>query len=387
MRKGFFAAIWFLIGAVASLPSVAALPNPASPARREWNELFTLVTWIAIVVAVVVWTILIYALVRFRRRKGQKGHAPHIHGNTRMEIAWTIAPILVFGWLLLLSYNALFSVTEYPTEPVDFEVEVEAYRFGWTFTYPDGTQSTNGTLRVEQNRVITLGVTSPDVIHAYSVQELGVMIDAVPGRTNTAWFKAEIPGEYDIKCRELCGLGHSLMLGTVVVFPEGSEGSRHWGYEEEPPGPTDGTGDQDVEGRGIPIELGPDGRLAFDPSAVDADPGETVTFLVENVDPFTSHNLFAGERDTSAPNEGAQWFSPTLQPGETAQVSITFPDDDQTILYWCQVPGHFQGGMRGQITVGEGGELVEEEPPLLPGFEALGVLVAIGVALALGRRR
>ncbi len=101
-------------------------------------------------------------------------------------------------------------------------MDVVASRFIWDFQYPDGSVS-QGLLRVQVNEVVLLNITSRDVIHSYFIPEFGLKIDAVPGRINTYWFQALQVGTYHIECAEYCGVGHYSMVGTLEVFPEGSQ--------------------------------------------------------------------------------------------------------------------------------------------------------------------
>src|SRR5207247_2231522 len=116
-------------------------PDPHSPTEHQWISLFKTITIPAAIVFVLVEGLLIYALIRFRRRKTGPQEGPHIHGNTKMEIAWTIAPTLVMAWLLVVSLQALDRVDNSPNP--DFHITVVGRQFAWEFQYPDGTSSQN----------------------------------------------------------------------------------------------------------------------------------------------------------------------------------------------------------------------------------------------------
>src|SRR5688572_21922688 len=185
MRKLSRVALVLAILSLAVLvPTVAAkdswfFPDAGSQVQRDWQALFTQVFWVALVVFILVEGLLLYALLRFRRRKNGPQEGPHIHGNTKMEIAWTIAPTLVMAWLLVVSLQQLDKVDNGPSP--DFIIDVVGTQFEFEFFYPPTyVNSTRGTLYVEEQRVVGLRVTSEDVIHAFNIPELGVMIDAVP---------------------------------------------------------------------------------------------------------------------------------------------------------------------------------------------------------------
>jgi cytochrome c553 len=99
-------------------------------------------------------------------------------------------------------------------------VTVEAHQFYWLFKYPDGREAIN-VLTVPKDRVVTLDVTSADVAHSWWVPAFGGKIDAIPGKTNRTWFKAERVGTYPIRCAEFCGIQHTAMHGFVRVTNAG----------------------------------------------------------------------------------------------------------------------------------------------------------------------
>ncbi len=202
------------------LVSVPARGEPLTPGRAAQDQLFFLVLALGLIIAVVVEGLLIAAVIRFRRREGfhlpsrVKTHDP------RLEFIWTALPVVVIMIVAGGSFYALQITDTAPEGTV--HIEVVAQRFLWEFIYPDGTTA-QGLLRVQVNEVVRLNVTSLDVIHSYHILEFGLKIDAVPGRINQYWFKAEQVGEYHIQCAEYCGVGHYSMVGVLQVFEEGSQ--------------------------------------------------------------------------------------------------------------------------------------------------------------------
>lgn len=369
---------------------------PAPTARiAYWNNLFMQVFWVAVVVAVLVWGLILYALWRFRAKPGGPPEGPHIHGNTKMEIAWTIAPAVVMGWLLVVSFHGLFEIDTLPESP-DFTVKITASQFSWTFEYPDGTTGLGPgePLYLEQNRLVVFDITATDVIHAFSVPELGIMKDAIPGRVNHDSVQATIPGSYDIKCRELCGVGHSYMLGQLIIFPEGNQ-SRPYGPPPKPAPtgvpattPASTTSASIPPGaESLPIILAPGGAFIIDPKTASAKVGP-VAFEVKNEGDVV-HNLYVGTFDTSLPDNGAIVKTTDMTGGASEVISFTF-EADKTYEMWCNIGGHrlgFGQAMSSPLVVGKG-SAVEIEKPLLPGFELAGLGVALlAVVVALRRRK
>lgn len=376
------------------VPSVAAkdswfFPDARSPVQREWQELFTQVFWAAAIVFIVVEGLLLYALLRFRRRKEGPQEGPHIHGNTKMEIAWTIAPTLVMAWLLVISLNQLDRVDSGP-EP-DFVVNVVARQFDFEFYYPPNyIDSTTKTLYVQENKVVGLKVTSIDVIHAFNVLELGVMIDAVPGKENEFWFLAESPGEYKFQCRELCGVGHGRMNGTVVVFAEGTQAVPFG----KTPGPDSGTNETTPGNQTDPTNTtGPQGdvteRVVLDsfsitPTDFTAQPSQKLVLAVENVANIP-HNLFIGKYGDGS-NPEVLWKTKDLLQGEKESILVELPAEPGAWEWWCDVSGHKDSGMYG--TLSTGGTVDAGPGPILPGPSPLLLLFAlVGVVFVVRLRR
>jgi cytochrome c oxidase subunit 2 len=197
-----------------------AMGEPITPGKAATDQLFQLVLILALIIGVVVEGLLIAAIILFRRRKGF--HLPtrvKTH-NTLLEFTWTALPVVVIAIVAGATFSTLQITDVAPQGTVT--IQVVAHQWYWEFVYPDGN-STQNTLYVEQNEVVLLEVTSADVIHSFYIPEFGLKIDAVPGRINNYWFKAEKAGEFHIQCAEYCGVGHFAMAGTVVVFEEGSQ--------------------------------------------------------------------------------------------------------------------------------------------------------------------
>ncbi|HLE48199.1 MAG TPA: cytochrome c oxidase subunit II [Candidatus Thermoplasmatota archaeon] len=384
MRVGFRIVLTTaLVAGALIVPSMIAapklFPDAHSELQRRWQSLFTEIFWAALLVFVLVEGLIIYALIRFARKPDGPQEGPHIHGNTKMEIAWTIAPTVVMAWLLVVSLQGL-EFTDNDVEP-EFWVEVYGSQFQWEFKYPPDYQ--NGTLNqlyIEEDRRVGLKLFGNDVIHAFNVPEAGVMIDAVPGKQNTFWMEVDDPGNYTIQCRELCGIGHGKMRATLNVFAAGSQ-ERPWG-----PVPTaEPVPDANATAPGpLPsADLTPEVKLAdfsITPSTFAASPGQTLLLKVRN-DGAQAHNLFIGNHATKeAVNQTRD-----LRTGETEDLFVQLPAQPAVFDWWCNVPGHDGLGMLG--TLSTGGQRAAGGGPLLPGPGPVAAgLAVLGVAVVLQRR-
>jgi cytochrome c oxidase subunit 2 len=205
--------------------------DPASPAAAAIADLHNIVLIIAVVVFVVVEGLMLIAAFRFRRRPQDTGEPPQIHGNTRLEIAWTVAPALIVVALFVLTVRAQqrIDATAFSDQPgVPITVEVLGHEWWWEFRYPDLSIVTAGNLVIPAGRVINLEITSAPrnkgrdqgVVHSFWVPELGGKTDAIPGRVNRSWLKASAPGEFYGQCAELCGVSHANMRLVVTALSE-----------------------------------------------------------------------------------------------------------------------------------------------------------------------
>jgi cytochrome c oxidase subunit 2 len=198
------------------------LPENVSTYGADIDSLFRLIFWITTIVFVLVQGTLLVFIVKYRYRPGRR--AEYTHGNNTLEIAWTIVPSIILVVLALLS-RASWEEIRGEMPPSDFHVQVTAKQFNWDFLYPgpDGQFGTDDDLTLENdlnvpvNKVVRLTLKSRDVIHSFFVPQLRFKQDMLPGREIPGWFEATKPGVYEIPCAELCGFGHSGMLGKLTV--------------------------------------------------------------------------------------------------------------------------------------------------------------------------
>ncbi len=194
-------------------------PNPVSPNGQDIYNTYIGISIPAILVFVAVELALLWVVIKYRRSKQPVGYIPpQIHGNHVLEIAWTIAPLIVV--LAIAGYS--FAELQKDFQPVsnyDFEVVVSGHQFGWNYTYPEGfTVHQEGTLAgdvtpfvVPVDKLIRLRMQGTDVIHSWWVPAISGKTDAVPGYDNFTWLKVSQVGMWRGECAELCGAGHSTM--------------------------------------------------------------------------------------------------------------------------------------------------------------------------------
>ena len=198
------------------------LPENVSTFGGEIDFLFYLIYYITGAVFILVTVLMILFLVLYRHREGRR--ATYSHGNTALEITWTVIPAVI---LLVLSFMSVSSWGKIKSHapPADFQVQVTAKQFNWEIVYPgpDGKFGTaddfqiDNDMHVPVNKVVHVHLKSKDVIHSFFLPNFRLKQDAVPGRDILVWFEATKPGKYELPCAELCGFGHSGMRGWVYV--------------------------------------------------------------------------------------------------------------------------------------------------------------------------
>ncbi len=198
------------------------LPEDVSTYGKEIDFLFYLIYYITGGTFVLVAAAMIAFLVLYRHKEGRR--ATYTHGNTTLEVVWTIVPTLILVVLTFLSVPTWARI-KIQMPPTDLTIQVSAKQFNWIVTYPgpDGKFGTeddktfDNEIHVPVGKPVRLILKAQDVIHSFYMPNLRFKQDAVPGREIPAWFEATKPGKYEIPCAELCGFGHSGMRGWLFV--------------------------------------------------------------------------------------------------------------------------------------------------------------------------
>jgi cytochrome c oxidase subunit II len=243
--------------ALASLAAVAGLLVAAGPAfsdaftpesggspnANDIDTLYKLIGILAILVFVAVEGALLWAFFKFKARKGAV--AAQVHGNTRLEIGWTVGAAALLVFLVVVTFimlpnikdpartgenglqfasSAIYASTDQPSPPDGkaLRIKVDGQQYVWRYQYPGagGKVFSYEEMVVPSDTTVVLDITSDDVNHSWWIPKLGGKMDAIPGYTNHTWFKAK-PGVYKGQCAELCGRNHANMLAQVrVVSPD-----------------------------------------------------------------------------------------------------------------------------------------------------------------------
>jgi cytochrome c oxidase subunit 2 len=217
MRRG-VAALSFLGLGLAQEAHRVSITRPGGSFNQEVAFLWPWVYFFSIVIFLVVAGALAYVTWKFRAKPGQEGEPPQVHGNDRLEVIWTLIPLLIILVLFGLTAKALIQVNR--PIPGAMKVEVTGYQFWWDFHYPALGLRNSNELILPAGVPVELEVTSKDVIHSFWVPGLAGKRDAIPGQKTLIHFTPKEVGNYYGFCAELCGPSHARMLFRVLVVPK-----------------------------------------------------------------------------------------------------------------------------------------------------------------------
>lgn len=253
LARSFFAAATILAAVLFALaPAMAGdgQPSPwqlgfqkaATPVMENIDWFHNLLLYIITIITIFVLVLLVVVMVRFNA-KSNPTPSKTTH-NTLIEVAWTVVPVLILVAIAIPSFKLLFFQLDLPK--ADVTIKATGKQWFWTYTYPDHDGFEFDSLMVQEkdlkpgqprllavdneivvpvNKVVRVQVIGADVIHAFAVPSFGIKIDAIPGRLNETWFKAEREGVYYGQCSELCGKDHAFMPIAVRVVNDRDFGS------------------------------------------------------------------------------------------------------------------------------------------------------------------
>lgn len=196
--------------------------HPESDVAANLDRLFQNIFWWAVLVFVVVETLLLYVILRYRDRP-DRPHPTQVHGHTTLEIGWTLAPAVILVFIAIPTVRTIFEVDGPPRDDA-MVVEVIGKRWWWEFRYPEEGIVTANEATIPVGRTVDWRLRTEDVLHSFWVPRLGGKRDLVSGRENRLWFTPDSTGTYMGQCAEFCGIAHALMgLRVHVVEPDAFE--------------------------------------------------------------------------------------------------------------------------------------------------------------------
>ena len=326
-------------GAGSSLFPPTAVTTQAQGTRGLYNIVFG----IAVAIFVAVEGLIVWSLIRYRRKAGDDELPAQTHGNNLIEIVWTLIPTLIVLYLFAISWNTLNTVDAISSNP-QIRVHAVAAQFQWKFEYLDAdgkviaTQlepdaAKGGGMAVPVGKSVLVTLDSPDVIHAFYVPKFLFKRDVVPGQTNRFEFTVDAteatdgkPNVFGGQCAELCGTGHRTMLFNVIAMSPGDYDT--WlnaliakNHETPPPAPS-----------GAPVLALTAQGVKFDKTSLDVQAGQPFVIDFKNMDPGTPHDVDIRQTDKTTVVED----QPTTDGEKESQYSYT-PLNAGTYVFICSI--------------------------------------------------
>jgi cytochrome c oxidase subunit 2 len=229
-RALFFYLVFALTVSAALADGASGVTNifkPDGTSARGISNFATLVLAVCAVIFATVTGLLVYTVIRFRRRRGDDMHEPpQVYGSNQIELAWTVIPILIVFVLSLVTARTIAEIQNATPPPTALRVTVVGHQWWWEIRYPDLGVVTANELHIPvsdptQPRPAFLKLESADVAHSFWIPQLAGKTDVIPNRDNRMWIDAMTPGTYLGNCAEYCGTQHARMLIRVIVHPAG----------------------------------------------------------------------------------------------------------------------------------------------------------------------
>ena len=313
------------------------------PTAVIWSNLLHWYLFLGTDAAIIVTAWMMYNL--FTNRAKNVKEAPKFHeesgwGNWKTVLYTLMVTGTVLGFVEYETFASANLITTPNGDPIT--IGVTGIQWAWIFTYPNGHTQV-GNLTVPQNEVVQLNITSVDVDHSFSLQTMDVAKDALPGQYNTVWFNATQTGTFvnDIRCKELCGMGHALMLANFTVVSQTNFNK----WYNALPTQTATTSSASATGATvkvvIPSGVGSDRTLSFQPSSISVAAGTTIMFINDDTSIHNVYFLTMPSGATISPNPSP---NTNTWSGNTFSVTLTVPG---TYTYECQ----YHSWMTGTITV------------------------------------
>jgi cytochrome c oxidase subunit 2 len=292
-------------------------PEAVTAQGKRIRELYTIVFLIAVVIFFLVEALIIWTVLRYRRKPTDYALPAQTHGNAIAEVVWTVVPTLIVAFLFVISWQTLNTVEVVSADP-QTRIKAVAGQFQWTFEYLDQSGENtvytqllpageDGGLVLPAGRTVQLSLESPDVIHAFYVPQFLFKRDVVPGRINRFEFTVgeEFAGQtFRGQCAELCGAGHRLMLFEVHAYTPADFDA--WlqariAEANASPAPPPSGGPAPSGQPGGPVLAITALNLAFNPTTLQAPADTPFKIDFDNQDPSVPHNVAIHEGGPTGP--------------------------------------------------------------------------------------
>lgn len=337
-------AVAVVVGATLLLGGCSALypPQAASAQGTDIRSLYTIFMIPMVAIFLLVEGLIVWSVLRYRRRKGDDELPAQTHGNNVLEVLWTVIPTILVLVLFVLSWQTLNKVDAKSADP-NVTVDVTGFQWQWTFAYPQygltytgiGDQGPEMVLPVDE--VVHIRLHSNDVIHSFYVPDFLFKRDVIPGQVNNFDITLQDANvTYSGQCAQLCGMGHYQMRFTVRTMTQA--GFQAWVQAEQAKAKATPAPAASGAAAGPSLQLSASSTTAFDESSLSAPASRPFSVVLTNKTAGAPHNFSI--RDSS----GKVLFTgmPLAQPGQTVSYSVpALPAG--TYTFFCSVHPNMQG--------------------------------------------
>ena len=209
------------------------LPPAASTFAPDVDAVYYLTLWICAFFFVLITGILLYSVVKWRRRTPEQPAASDTTHHTTLEVVWTVIPLIIVMVLFALGWKGGINMYVAPANALQYQVVGKQWE--WQITHPDATSPSINEMWVPVGEPVKVTQFSLDVLHSFYIPAMRTKRDVLPGRYQTVWFQAEKLGDYPIMCAEYCGTNHSYMLGTIHVVTRDVYDEQPWNIRPTEP--------------------------------------------------------------------------------------------------------------------------------------------------------
>lgn len=299
--------------------------NSASPISDHVANLYRIILIMALVVFVLVEGALIWIVIRDRKKADDQEPPTQIYGNTRLEIIWTVIPILLVIALFIMTVQTVNAIAAPDSLKSDLNLRVVGHQWWWEFDYLDQGFATANELHIPVGTTVQIQLESKDVIHSFWVPQLSGKTDVIPGQHNTMWIKGDQVGEYLGQCAEFCGEEHALMRFKVIV--DSQEDFDAWAANQqkaayEPQTEDEKAGHKQITGVCAACH-------SIDPTEIDT------TKVGPNLTHLFSRSTFAGGTFELNEKNLRSWLNDTqaMKPGNDMEITLSPQEIDQLVAY------------------------------------------------------
>ena len=278
----------------------ATFINPQGPVANAESNLFWFILIVATLIFVGVVSALIFGIVRYRDRPNAP-EARQFHGNTKLEIAWTITPSVILFIILAVTIGTMFAIASPPGNQTDITVNAIGHQWWWEFQYPDQHIVTADEMVIPINARVHVNLISDNVIHSFWVPSLAGKTDVIPGHDNTLWLKGTSIGQFRGECAEFCGTQHAHMDFQVDVRSQNDY--QAWVSQQQATAAAPVPGSLEAQGEQVFLHSG-----CVSCHVIDGVANIGKIHIGPNLTHFGSRQWIAGEVLPNQPAELADWI-------------------------------------------------------------------------------